>query len=68
MNMGKNLCNSQAKSGLPQASKVAVRADLNAPSFTAFDRIGSSLRHCFDAKNGSNDCAAEWNELLKKLG
>lgn len=71
MNVAKHLCGSQAKSGLPQASRVAVKADLSAPSFSALDRIGSSLRHCYGQKNGNGandlDCGGEWEDLLKKL-
>ena len=72
MKVVKRLCGTNAKSGRSQPSHVAADADLSAPSFTAFDRIGSSLRHCYSALHNNEDSDqgynGEWDDLLKKLG
>ena len=65
MIMAKHNIGDKASARLPRASRIAVKADLSAPSFSALDRVGSSLRHCFHLCSSEKD---DLDELLKKLG
>lgn len=71
MNAAKHLSDgpygNKAAGSTSHPSRCAVKADLSAPSYSALDRIGSSLRHCFDTSHDEQDCSEAWDDLLKKL-